>query len=77
MKANRAYRLIVKRGGILPSSLARRARTDRVEVLEIESMEVVLYWELPARDAARVVRRLRSDLAQLDADLFMEVWEGK
>jgi hypothetical protein len=74
MKANRAYRLIVKRGGVLPGPFASRDRTDRVEVVEIESMEVVLFWELPHRDAVRVVRRLRSHLAQLDADVFMEVW---
>jgi hypothetical protein len=70
VRANRAYRLIVRRGGLLP----RRERSDRIEVVEIETMEVVLFWELPHRDASRVVRRLRSHLAQMDADHFMAVW---
>ena len=70
MRANRAYRLIVRRGGVLP----RRSRTDRIEVVEVETMEAVLFWELPHREAARVARRLRSHLAQMDADHFMAVW---
>jgi hypothetical protein len=74
VKANRAYRLIVKRGGVLPRPFASKNRKDRIEVVEVDSMEVVLFWELPHRDAVRVVRRLRSHLAQLDADVFMEVW---
>jgi hypothetical protein len=73
MRANREYLLNVKRGGVLPGRLDR-GRTDLVEIVEVASQEVILFWELPPRDAARLVRRLRSDLAQMEADEFIAAW---
>jgi hypothetical protein len=74
MKANRAYRLIVRREGVAPALLADASRIDHLEVVELDSGEVVLYWDLPARAASRRARALRSDLAQLDAQQFIARW---
>lgn len=49
---------------------------DSVEVVEIASGEVVLFWDLPPREAARRVRRLREDLGRLDDDEFLERWDA-
>jgi hypothetical protein len=76
MRANRAYHLIVSREGLEPAFLADSDRLDRVEVVSIDDGEVVLFWVLPPKDAARLLRALRTDLAQLDADEFIAAWEG-
>jgi hypothetical protein len=76
MKANRAYRLIVSREGIEPAFLADRDRLDRIEVVSIDDGEVILYWELPAKEASRLLKALRSDLARVDAEEFIRIWEG-
>ncbi|HUO74833.1 MAG TPA: hypothetical protein VMU39_28970 [Solirubrobacteraceae bacterium] len=76
MKANRAYELIVSRGGIEPAFLADPERLDRIEVVSIDDGEVVLYWDLPAKDASKLLRTLRADLAGMDADEFIRAWEG-
>ena len=76
MKANRAYELIVSRGGVEPAFLADRDRLDRIEIVSIDDGEVVLYWELPAKQAAKVARELRADLAGLDASEFIDTWAG-
>jgi hypothetical protein len=75
-KANRAFHLIASREGLEPSFLADHARLDRIEVLSIDDGEVVLFWELPAKDASRLLRELRADLAGMDAGDFIEKWEG-
>ena len=77
MKANRAYRLLHRRGGMTPSRFAAPDRFDQVEVVEIATMETVLLWDLPSRDAPPVLRELRTDLAQLDADDFIERWRER
>ena len=59
MKANRAYELIVSRGGPRAGVHGRPRRIDRIEVVSIDDGEVVLYWELPAKDAAKLLRLLR------------------
>jgi len=74
MRANRAYRLIVRRGGWMPALLADPGRIDHIEVVEVDSGEVVLFWDCPPGDAARRARAVRADLAQLDADEFIERW---
>ena len=74
MKANRAYRLIVTRGGRAPALLADAERVDHVEVVEIDSGEVVLFWDRPPHAASRLARALRDELSQLDADEFLSRW---
>jgi hypothetical protein len=76
MRANRAYHLIVSREGLEPAFLAGAGRLDRIEVVSIDDGEVVLFWVLPAKDAAKLLRALRTDLAQLGADEFIAAWEG-
>lgn len=76
MRANRAYRLIVSRDGREPAFLADRERTDRIELVSIADEEIVLYWELPVRQASRLLKQLRRDLVGLDAEQFITRWEG-
>ena len=75
-RANRAYRLIVRRGGTLPSWLAAPDRVDHIEVVEIESGEVVLYWDCPAPRTRRLLRALRTDLARSNASDFIDTWRA-
>jgi len=77
MKANRAFELIVSRGGIEPAFLAASYRLDRVEVVSIDDGEVVLFWDLPAKEASRLLKELRADLVQLEAHEFIAAWEGR
>jgi hypothetical protein len=74
VKANRAYRLIVTRAGRAPAMLADPSRIDHVEVVEIDSGEVVLFWDRPALAASKLARALRADLAQLEAEEFLARW---
>ena len=74
MRANRAYRLIVTRGGRAPALLADAGRVDHVEVVEIDSGEVVLFWDRPPQAASQLARRLRAELAELDAPEFLSRW---
>ncbi|HLJ02481.1 MAG TPA: hypothetical protein VKT31_03525 [Solirubrobacteraceae bacterium] len=76
MKANRAYELIHTRGNLRPARLAGDERLDTVEVVSIDDGEVQLFWELPARRALTVLRLLRTDLATLDAQEFIERWRA-
>jgi hypothetical protein len=74
MKANRAYELIVSRGGREPAFLSDPKRTDRIEVVSIEDGEVILYWNLGAKQASKLLRLLRADLASLEAEEFFDKW---
>ncbi len=74
MRANRAYRLIIRRGGWMPASLADPGRSDHIEVVEVASAEVLLSWDLPPMRAVRLARALRADLSQLDPAGFRERW---
>ncbi|HEY5427929.1 MAG TPA: hypothetical protein VIK04_02340 [Solirubrobacteraceae bacterium] len=76
MKANREFHLIVTRGGREPVFLADRARMDRIEVVAVDDGELLLYWELPAKQAAKLLKQLRADLAGLEAEEFLAMWEG-
>lgn len=76
MRANRAYHLIVSRQGLEPAFLSSPERLDRIEVVSIDDGEVVLYWDLPAKDASKLLKALRADLAGLDATEFTSRWEG-
>jgi hypothetical protein len=72
-RANRSYRLLHTRANRRPASLDP-SRIDHLEVVEVASGEVVLFWDLAAPDAARQARRLREDLAGLDDEEFLARW---
>ena len=74
MRARHAYRLIVTRGGLAPALLAAPDRVDHIEVVEVDSGEVILFWDRPPQPASRLARALRADLAQLDAQDFVTRW---
>jgi hypothetical protein len=74
MRATHAYRLILTRGGLAPALLADAGRADHVEVVEIDSGEVVLFWDRPPRAASQLARALRADLAQMEAEDFLARW---
>jgi hypothetical protein len=60
VRANRVYELLAAR--------------DHVEVVEVASGEVVLFWDTPPALTGRFARALRTDLAQLEAEAFLEKW---
>jgi len=61
VRANRAYELLVRRG-------------EYVEVVEIDSGEVVLFWDTLPGDSGKLARALRTDLARMEADEFLIKW---
>ena len=76
MRANRVYRLNVRRGGAAPAFLADPARIDCVEVVGVDSGEVELFWDTTPAATRKLARALREDLAQLDAEDFLSRWRG-
>jgi hypothetical protein len=76
MKASRAYEVKHVRGGVGPALLAAPDRVDHVEIVEVESGEVVLLWDLTPADAKRVVRELRESLLEMEADDFIAAWRA-
>jgi hypothetical protein len=74
VKANRAYELKVGRGGRAPALLASPDRVDSIEVVEIDSGEVVLFWDTAPSQTGKLARALKADLAQLDAAEFLARW---
>jgi hypothetical protein len=76
MKANRVFHLIVSREGREPAFMADRRRLDRIEVISIDDGDVLLYWEVPAKQAAKLLKQLRADLVGLEAEEFIALWEG-
>jgi hypothetical protein len=74
VKANRAYRLLLTRGGRAPALLADAERIDHIEIVEIGSGEVILFWDRPPHAASRLARALREQLSQLEADEFIAHW---
>jgi hypothetical protein len=62
MRANRAYELRVTR--------------DTVEVVEVDSGEVVLFWDTAPGETRRLARALRTDLAQLESGAFLARWRA-
>jgi hypothetical protein len=69
MKAKRAYELRVTKGPRLDPD-----RVDHIEVLEIASGEVVLFWDTLPDQTRKLSRALRRDLSDLDADAFLASW---
>ena len=76
MRAKTAYRILVGRGGRAPSMLAAADRMDHVEVVDIADGEVVLFWDLPPREATRFARAIREDLNALEVDDFLARWSA-
>jgi hypothetical protein len=76
MKANRVFHLSVSRGGREPAFMADRGRLDRIEVVSIDDGELMLYFEVSAKRAAKLVKQLREDLVGLEAEEFIALWEG-
>jgi hypothetical protein len=60
MRANRAYEIKVSR--------------EMIEVIEIETGEIALFWDLLPSQTGRMARALRTDLAGLEAEEFLEKW---
>jgi hypothetical protein len=73
VKANRAYELRVSRGGRGPAAL-NPDRVDSIEVLEIDTGEIALFWDLAPQHTRKMARALRADLAQLSPDEFLARW---
>ena len=74
MRANREYELGVRRAGRGPALLRGPGRTDHVEVLEIATGEIALFWDTEPAQTGRLARALRSDLAQLESAEFLAKW---
>ncbi len=74
MKANRDYELSVSKAGRGPAMLRGPGRTDHVEVLEIATGEIALFWDTEPTQTGRLARALRSDLASLESAEFLEKW---
>ena len=74
MRANRSYRLLHTRAEPPARSCMDPSRIDHLEVVEVASGEVVLFWDLPAPEAAKRARRLREELAGLDEQEFLARW---
>jgi len=60
----------------MPALLASPDRVDHVEIVDVSSGEVVLYWDCSPRVASRLVRALRTDLAGREAGEFIGHWSG-
>jgi hypothetical protein len=76
VRAGRAYRLLVRRGGAAPALLASPDRLDHVEIVDVSSGEVVLFWDCGPREASRLARALRTDLAGREAEDFLAHWSA-
>lgn len=74
MKANRVFELIVSRDGLEPRFLADPNRLDRVEIVSVADGEVVLFWELPARETSKLLRQLREELISFEVEEFKRAW---
>ena len=60
MRANRVYELRVSRA--------------MLEVLEVETGEIALFWDVRPDQTRRFAKALRADLSQLDAEEFLRRW---
>jgi hypothetical protein len=76
VKAERAYRLILTRSGRAPALLADTERSDHVEIVEVDSGEVVLFWDRPPHAASQLARALREEMSTLEADEFLARWSS-
>ena len=74
MKANRAYQLIVHRGSRGPALLRSAGESDHIEIVEVDSGEVVLFWDTTPAQTGRLARALKADLAGMEAEAFLAQW---
>jgi hypothetical protein len=74
MKANRLYHLIVSREGREPAFLSDPSRIDRIEVVSVDDGEVILFWNVNPKQASKLLKLLRTDLASLEAEEFFDKW---
>jgi hypothetical protein len=74
VKANREYELLVRRGGRGPAALASPDRVDQVEIVEVATGEVALFWDTAPAQTGRLARALKTDLSQLEAEDFIRRW---
>ena len=74
MSAARELTVVHRRASRLPAFLQPQPGVDQIEITEIASGEVVLFWDVPAEEAKRFVRALRADLATLSTDELLERW---
>ncbi|HVP02822.1 MAG TPA: hypothetical protein VMT10_09655 [Solirubrobacteraceae bacterium] len=74
MLARSAYRLIVTRTGHAPARLAAPDRVDHLEIVGLDDMEVVLFWDVPGRATSRLEAEIRADLDTLEAEEFYARW---
>ena len=74
MKANREYELSVRKAGRGPALLRGPGQTDHVEVLEIATGEIALFWDTEPAQTGRLARALRADLSQLEGAEFLAKW---
>jgi hypothetical protein len=56
--------------------LASPDRLDHVEIVDVSSGEVVLFWDCGPREASRLARALRTDLAGREAEDFLAHWSA-
>lgn len=77
MRAKQAYEVRVSRSGLAPSRLAPADRFDQIEVVSLDDLEVVLFWDVPARATAHMEEALRADLERLEADEFLARWAAE
>ena len=47
-----------------------------MEVLDLYTNEVELFWDLVPSDASRLARRLRQEMAALEAEEFIDRWRA-
>jgi hypothetical protein len=76
VRAGSVYRLIVRRGGHSPAWLADPSRVDHVEIVDVASGEVILFWDAAPREASRLARALRADLAGREQGEFLARWSA-
>ncbi|CAB4863511.1 unannotated protein [freshwater metagenome] len=74
MRAKAAYRLIVTRSGRGARLFGAGDQVDHVEIQSLDDLEVVLYWDVPARTRRRLEEAIRADLESLAADDFLARW---
>jgi hypothetical protein len=58
----------------MPALLADTGRVDHLEIVEVDTGEVILFWDRPPQSASKLARALRADLSQLQDEEFIARW---